>query len=101
VIGDPEAGTPLTPYCIIGHALHENGVSLNVLQAAHQMKFIDIAQHPGESVYAPIDNLIAATPPQDIYWLAYVQHQQDHGFTWAEAVQAADNQYPDMKRENA
>ena len=72
------------PMCIMGCALHAEGVSLDTLAA-----------YEGKDIYVILRDLPDIEHPTDFQaaWFSTVQSLQDGSSTWAEAVALADHEF--------
>ncbi len=76
------------PGCIMGQALHAEGVPLDVLAECEGRSVINVIWH--------LEDWITREDLNPwVTWLGYVQASQDSGKTWGEAVQHADHLVPD------
>lgn len=85
---DEQDETPVAPHCIVGHFLHRNGVSLEVLQSVE-----------GESIRGAAveiaDLLKIDAQAAEVLWEA--QTTQDSGYTWGKALEAAEATFAAQK----
>lgn len=75
------APTDQTPACIIGQALTNLGITRQNV-------------YEGHGVNRFLGDIVGDYDRQTGHWLAWVQGEQDRGLPWAEAVAAADVEYP-------
>ena len=68
-----------SPCCIVGNALHRLGVPLETLRA-----------YDGDADGYPASDTIEERELGENQWINLVQERQDHGSTWARAVECAD-----------
>jgi hypothetical protein len=69
------------PNCIVGCALYNLGMPIEVLRDRNRLNFHVWTHKQG------LQNNLSAT------WVAYVQGEQDMGKTWSKAVEYADERY--------
>lgn len=75
------------PGCIFGHALSNLGISIERLRVFDA--FYETSDR--ETLGASIDRVMEELRVRGSVWFFLVQEYQDRGFSWAEAVKAADH----------
>lgn len=84
VLADDDSPNVYEPECIIGCALVNLGAPVEALYDNH---FIGISTWlTGDCWYGDPPIEIELSSPEDEAWLDKVQHYQDQGMTWAQAV---------------
>lgn len=76
------------PSCILGHALHNKGVSVKDLESANEAGILTWFINQERSIYSPTFK-IRLSKAGDQFWLARVQFNQDEGMKWLESVTLA------------
>jgi hypothetical protein len=82
------------PSCIIGHAIHALGATLEDVGGSNNSLTCNVIFGFGDSPESSTFWVPSVRYPPTMNWLYKVQALQDMQFSWAEAVRRADQAYP-------